>query len=54
MVANVFQIIYGIKYLDFISLYKYNELINTITVSTNAINGLFKLKNKNVYIWLEK
>lgn len=50
MVANVFHIIYGIRYLDLISLYRYSELISTITVSTKAIKGLFKLKNKNVYI----
>lgn len=50
MVANTFQIMYGINHLDLVSLYKNNELINTTRVSINAINGLLITKNKNVYI----
>ena len=50
MVANIFQIIYGINHLDLVSLYKNNELINTTRVSINAINGLLITKNRNVYI----
>ena len=50
MVANIFQIMYGINHLDLVSLYKNNELINTTRVSINAINGLLITKNKNVYI----
>lgn len=50
MVANTFQIMYGINHLDLVSLYKNNELINTTRVSINAINRLLITKNKNVYI----
>ena len=50
IVANTFQIIYGINHLDLVSLYKNNELINTTRVSINAINGLLITKNINVYI----
>ena len=50
MVANTFQIMYGINHLDLVSLYKNNELINTTRVSINAINGLLITKNRNVYI----
>ena len=54
MVANIFQIMYGINHLDLVSLYKNNELIRTTRVSTKAINGLFTIKNKKVNTWLEK
>ena len=50
MVANTFQIMYGINHLDLVSLYKKSELINTTNVSTKAINGLFITKNKKVNI----
>ena len=50
IVANIFQIIYGINHLDFVSLYKNNELINTTSVSIKAMNGLFIVKKKNVNI----
>ena len=60
IVANVFQIIYGINRLAdvwlsfFDSRYRYSELINTIMVSISARKGLFKVKNKKLNIWLEK